>query len=121
LLREQDAQAEQGSNKKLHLDLALLPVDATKAGELRDRLQIVSPSEFVVVRDFLPRYLEANVFATTVVQPLWKTALDTSGCGAMPFRCADPCAEKRMAFWHALMRHLSVVSRRSRNTFEISG
>jgi len=79
LLREQDAQAEKGSNKKLHLDLALLPVDATKVGELRDRLPLVSPNEFVVVRDFLPRYLEANVFATTVVQPLWKTALDTSG------------------------------------------
>jgi eukaryotic-like serine/threonine-protein kinase len=87
-LREQDAQAEKGSNKKLHLDLALLPVDATKAGELRDRLQIASPSEFVVVRDFLPRYLEANVFATTVVQPLWKTALDTSGATQPRFQAA---------------------------------
>ena len=49
LLRQEDAKAAKGSNKKLHLDLALLPVDEGKIAELRDELPLVSPSQFPVV------------------------------------------------------------------------
>jgi formylglycine-generating enzyme required for sulfatase activity len=77
LLREEDAQGPTSTRQKLHLELALLPVDASKLAELRDRLPIISPAEFVVVRDFLPRYTLTNVFAENVVEPLWKVALGT--------------------------------------------
>jgi formylglycine-generating enzyme required for sulfatase activity len=77
LLREEDAQTPAGARQKLHLELALLPVDPSKLAELRDRLPIISPAEFVVVRDFLPRYTLPDVFAGNVVEPLWKVALGT--------------------------------------------
>ena len=76
-LREEDAQAPAGARQKLHLELALLPVDPSKLAELRDRLPIISPAAFVVVRDFLPRNTLTNVFAEKVVEPLWKVALGT--------------------------------------------
>ena len=72
LLRREDAQAKKGSNKKLHLDLALLPVDKSKIAELRDDLLVVSPSPFVVVRDALLPYKDS------VVEPLWNVALTQS-------------------------------------------
>ena len=51
----------QGSKKKLHLDLALLPVDQSKIAELRDDLLLVSPSPFVVVRDALLPYRDSVI------------------------------------------------------------
>jgi serine/threonine protein kinase/formylglycine-generating enzyme required for sulfatase activity len=71
LLRQEDADSAKGSNKKLHLDLALLPVDESKIAELRDQLPMVSPSQFLVLRDALVPYKES------VVEPLWNVALDT--------------------------------------------
>jgi eukaryotic-like serine/threonine-protein kinase len=59
-----------GSKKKLHLDLALLPVDQSKIAELRDDLLLVPPSPFPVVRDaLLP-------FKHSVSEALWSVALD---------------------------------------------
>jgi serine/threonine protein kinase/formylglycine-generating enzyme required for sulfatase activity len=70
LLWQEDAQAAQGSNRKLHLSLALLPVDNSKIAELRDKLPLVSPSQFGIVRVALSRYKDS------VVEPLWNVALD---------------------------------------------
>ncbi len=82
LLRVQDAQAKMGSNKKLHLDLALLPVDKSKIAELRDDLLVVSPSPFVVVRDALLRYKDE------VAEPLWKVVLDPKQKEQLRFQAA---------------------------------
>jgi eukaryotic-like serine/threonine-protein kinase len=70
LLRQEDEQAPSGSSKRLHLDLALLPVDGTKVVELRDRLPLVSPREFLVVREALLPYKAG------VVEALWSGTLD---------------------------------------------
>jgi len=70
LLRQEDVQATQGSNQKLHLALALLPVDEGKIAELRDRLLLVSPSQFPVVRHALLAYRDS------AAEPLWNVALD---------------------------------------------
>jgi eukaryotic-like serine/threonine-protein kinase len=82
LLRQEDVQAEKGSNKKLHLDLALLPVDQSKVAELRDDLLVVPPSPFVVVRDALMPYKDS------VVEPLWNVALDTKREESQRFQTA---------------------------------
>ena len=71
LLKQEDALAEKGSNKKLHLDLALLPVDPSKIAELREDLQRVSQGQFPVVRDALTSYRD------NVTGPLWNVALDS--------------------------------------------
>ncbi len=70
VLRQEDDQEAQGSSKKLHLNLALLPVDQSKLAELRKDLLLASPSRFSVVRDTLSPYRER------VVEPLWSVALD---------------------------------------------
>jgi serine/threonine protein kinase/formylglycine-generating enzyme required for sulfatase activity len=70
LLWEQHAQAARGSDKKLHLDLALLPVDQSKIVDLREDLLVASPGAFAVVRDALSPY------EGRVVKPLWDVALD---------------------------------------------
>jgi len=70
MLREQYAQAPKGSNQKLHLDLALLPVDQSQIADLRDDLLVVSPSPFAVVSDTLLPYKDS------VIEPLWSEALD---------------------------------------------
>ena len=75
LLREEDAKASSDSSQKLRLDMGLLPVDPTKRSELRDRLPGASAAEFVVVRDFLPRYVPDDQFAQSVTEPLWDVAL----------------------------------------------
>ncbi len=69
-LREQDAKAEHGSNKKINVALALLPVDESKIAELRDDLLLVSPRQFVVIRDALLLHKDG------VVEPLWSMALE---------------------------------------------
>lgn len=50
LLRERFATTADGSDWKLHVALALLPVDAGRAGYLRDQLVKVSPFQFATVR-----------------------------------------------------------------------
>jgi eukaryotic-like serine/threonine-protein kinase len=89
LLREQDAQAEKGSNAKLHLDLALLSVDQRKITELADLLvspnaSQSSPGTFAVVRDFLSPY------SKIVPERLWKVAIDTKR--ETPARFQAACA-----------------------------
>jgi serine/threonine protein kinase/formylglycine-generating enzyme required for sulfatase activity len=70
LLRHEDKTAERDSNQKLHLALALLPVDAAQVAYLREQLVLVTPSQFLVVRDALLPHREA------VVEALWNVALD---------------------------------------------
>jgi eukaryotic-like serine/threonine-protein kinase len=82
LLHQEDAQAKQGSNKKLHLDLALLPVDEHKIAELRDELLLVSPQQFSVVRDALLPYRDA------VAEQLWNLALDPKRAAQQRFQAA---------------------------------
>ncbi len=71
LLRRQFDEAPQGSNEKLNLALAILPVDQTELDNLRDSLMVwKSPARFTVVRDSLLPYKER------VAEPLWIAALD---------------------------------------------
>ncbi len=71
LLRRQFDEAPQGSNEKLNLALAILPVDQTELDNLRDGLMVwKSPARFTVVRDSLLPYKER------VAEPLWIAALD---------------------------------------------
>jgi hypothetical protein len=70
LLRQEASQATQGSKQKLHLALALLPTVEGKIAELWKQLPLVSPSQFLVVRDALLPYKDR------VVEPLWNVALD---------------------------------------------
>jgi serine/threonine protein kinase/formylglycine-generating enzyme required for sulfatase activity len=84
ILREEHLTAQTGSGRRLHVDLALLPSDGARISDLRDQLPILSPAEFVVVRDFLRRYVPQEVFAESVTEPLWKVALGTgAGDSAM--------------------------------------
>jgi eukaryotic-like serine/threonine-protein kinase len=82
ILREQYVQAPKGSNQKLHLDLALLPVDQSHMADLRDELRVASPSPFVVVRDALPPDKE------NVIEPLWSAALDSQQKAQERFQAA---------------------------------
>jgi eukaryotic-like serine/threonine-protein kinase len=71
LLRKQFDEADQGSNEKLNLALAILPVDQSELDHLRDGLMLwKSPGRFAVVRDSLLPYKER------VAEPLWTAALD---------------------------------------------
>jgi eukaryotic-like serine/threonine-protein kinase len=72
LLRREDGEAKPGSHQKLHLDLALLPVDESKIAQSRDDLLRVSPDRFAVVRDALLPHRDG------VAEPLWNVALDTN-------------------------------------------
>lgn len=60
----------QGSKKRLHLQLALLPVDQSTIAELQGDLLLVSPGPFPVVRDALLPFKES------VAEVLWSVALD---------------------------------------------
>lgn len=82
LLAQEDAQAEQGSNKKLHLALALLPVDHGKVAELKDELPQLPPIPFTVVRDALSPHEDS------VIEPLWTLALDSNGPRPRRFQAA---------------------------------
>jgi eukaryotic-like serine/threonine-protein kinase len=86
LLRQADAQAKKGSNRKLHLDLGLLPVDESKVAELRDDLLLVSPSPFAVVRDNLLLLPSRD----SLDEPLWNVVLDTKR--EIPQRFQAACA-----------------------------
>jgi serine/threonine protein kinase/formylglycine-generating enzyme required for sulfatase activity len=71
LLRRQFDEAPQGSNEKLNLALAILPVDQAELDNLRDGLMVwKSPARFTVVRDSLLPYKER------IAEPLWIAALD---------------------------------------------
>ncbi len=70
LLLQEYTKAAQGSNRKLHLALALVPVDDAKIAELRDDLAQVSPTAFALVRDALLTHRDR------VIEPLWSVALD---------------------------------------------
>jgi len=70
LLNQKLDDTKDGSNKRLHTSLALLPVDGTQATYLREQLLVVLPSQFPVVRDALLPHREQ------LVEPLWKVALD---------------------------------------------
>jgi eukaryotic-like serine/threonine-protein kinase len=82
MLREQYVRASEGSSQKLHLDLALLPVDQRHMADLRDELRVASPSPFVVVRDALPPDKEC------VIEPLWIAALDSQQKAQERFQAA---------------------------------
>jgi len=82
ILRTQDPQRTKGSSPKLRLDLALLPVDQTTIGDLRDELLRVPPTEFVVVRDALLPYQER------VAESLWDVALDPEAISQKRFQAA---------------------------------
>jgi formylglycine-generating enzyme required for sulfatase activity len=82
MLREQYLEAPNGSNQKLHLDLALLPVDQSRVADLRDELRVVSPNPFVVVRDALPPDKES------VIEPLWSVVLNSQQQAQERFQAA---------------------------------
>ncbi len=71
LLKQQFTQSKDGSAERLHMALALLPVDQSKVDYLRDQLLVVTPTQFPVVRDALLSHKDA------VIEPLWSVALDS--------------------------------------------
>jgi eukaryotic-like serine/threonine-protein kinase len=93
LLLQEYAKAAQGSNRNLHLALALVPVDDAKIAELRDDLAQVSPTAFALVRDALLTHRDR------VIEPLWSVALDAkrgaqerfqAGCALATYAPEDP-------------------------------
>jgi hypothetical protein len=93
LLLQEYTKAAQGSNRKLHLALALVPVDDAKIAELRDDLAQVSPTAFALVRDALLTHRDR------VIEPLWSVALDAkrgaqerfqAGCALATYAPEDP-------------------------------
>jgi serine/threonine protein kinase len=82
LLRDEDAQVAPGSNKKLHLALALLPKDPSRVDELLDALLSVSPGQFPIVRDALVPY------RNSIVEPLWSVASDAKRSRREQFQAA---------------------------------
>ena len=68
--------------QKLHLALALLPVDASKIAELDDQLRLVSADQFPVVRDALLPY------KASVVEPQWNVALNSKREAQQRFQAA---------------------------------
>lgn len=66
LLRHENATIAPDSPRKLHLRLALLPVDQRQIAPLREQLGLVTPAQFPVVRDALLPHKDV------VVEPLWK-------------------------------------------------
>jgi formylglycine-generating enzyme required for sulfatase activity len=82
LLRQEDADAKEGSDKKLDLALALLAVDKGKVSELRNYLPFASPGQFPVIRGaLLPDH-------DSVVEPLWTIALDPKRGARQRFQAA---------------------------------
>jgi formylglycine-generating enzyme required for sulfatase activity len=82
LLRQEDAHADEKSERKLHLALTLLPVDRSKIAELRDNLLSASPGRFAVARDALVPYRDS------VIEPLWNVALDPKQNSKQRFQAA---------------------------------
>jgi hypothetical protein len=65
LLRQEDAQANQGSSQQLHVQLALLPVDSKQEDYLYKRLLTAAPNEFSVLLDALAPHKDE------LVEKLW--------------------------------------------------
>jgi formylglycine-generating enzyme required for sulfatase activity len=82
MLREQEAQAPQDADRKLHRDLAFLPVEESRIADLQDDLLRLSPRPFVVVRDALSPYQER------VAKRLWDVALQSDHDAQERFRAA---------------------------------
>jgi serine/threonine protein kinase len=70
LLKEQYANAHKGTIEKMHLALALLPIDPTKVDYLREQILFVDLNEFAVLKTALLAHKER------VIEPLWKVVLD---------------------------------------------
>ncbi|MCE9605550.1 MAG: SUMF1/EgtB/PvdO family nonheme iron enzyme [Planctomycetia bacterium] len=70
LLKKQLAEADENSAKRLHMALALLPVDAGQVNYLRKQILVVTPQQFPVVRDaLLPQH-------AVVSEKLWSLLED---------------------------------------------
>ncbi len=82
LLKQQFTQSKDGSAERLHIALALLPVDQSKVNYLRDQLLVVTPTQFPVVRDALLSHKDA------IVEPLWIVALDSTAETQQRFQAA---------------------------------
>jgi serine/threonine protein kinase/formylglycine-generating enzyme required for sulfatase activity len=98
LLRQEEAAAPPGSNQKMHLALALLPVDPGQAHYLGDQLPSASPAQFRVLRDALLPYRE------TLGESLWKLALDAKRTVQPRFQaaCALATYSPEDARWKSL-------------------
>lgn len=70
LLKSQLATAPENSIQRLHLALALLPVDEGQINYLREQLLVVTPQQFTVVRDVLRPH------RATVGERLWSLLED---------------------------------------------
>jgi formylglycine-generating enzyme required for sulfatase activity len=82
LLKQEDSNAFAGPTQRLHTALALLPVDESKVSYLRDRLLVVTPTQFPVVRDALQSHTGA------IIEPLWSVALGTKPETQQQFQAA---------------------------------
>lgn len=85
LLYSADERAAVGSDEKLNLALALLPVDRRRGAYLRDQMLTVSASKFQILQDFL---LQFQGRQTEIVEPLWEVAADMKQGGQQRFQAA---------------------------------
>ncbi len=98
LLNERYASTAEGSNWKLHLALALLSTDASKADYLRKELLSVTPEQFPTVRKALAPRKDASI------APLWVVATNHARPAQERFQAAcalaafDPANEQ----WNAI-------------------
>ncbi|MEW6302884.1 MAG: protein kinase [Verrucomicrobiota bacterium] len=94
LLKERYEMAADTSDARLHIALALLPVDARQTDYLRRRLLDISAAQFPTVRQALLRHKDS------CIRPLWETAGDAARPGEERFQAAcalaafDPASER---------------------------
>ena len=87
LLKARISEAEDGSAEKLHLALALLPVDEGQIEYLRDQLPVCSLTQFPVLREALLPHKEK------LTDALWQVATDEQRDAAQRFQAAGALAE----------------------------
>jgi formylglycine-generating enzyme required for sulfatase activity len=87
LLRQESAEAAEGSQRKLHASLALLPVDEEQVDYLYQRLLGAPPEQFPVIRDALRSHQE------TLTAKLWEVLEDGRQDAERRFRAACALAE----------------------------
>ncbi|TWU33873.1 protein kinase domain-containing protein [Novipirellula artificiosorum] len=87
LLKAKLATASDGSSEKLHLSLALLPVDESQLEYLRDQLLVCSLTQFPVLRTGLLPHKDK------LVETLWIVAKDEEQEAVVRFQAAATLAE----------------------------
>jgi tRNA A-37 threonylcarbamoyl transferase component Bud32 len=86
LLHERLGRAEEGSAEKIHLSLALLPVDESQVDYLRSQLPDSTLDQFTVLREALAPY------GQSIASSLWETAQDEEATASERFQATAAIA-----------------------------